>query len=48
MGSKLVEVRYVDAARQAKIDGKMDVFWLCLANRKRVLQKEMKQTKRSL
>ena len=42
------EIRYVDVARQALIDGKLVVFRRCLANRKRVLQKEMEQTKRSL
>lgn len=42
------EIRYVDTARQAKMDGKINIMMLCLANRKRVLQKEMEQTKRSL
>jgi hypothetical protein len=42
------EIRYIDTARQAKMDGKIHIMMLCLANRKRVLQKEMEQTKRSL
>lgn len=45
MESKRVEIRYVDAYRQAKKDGKTELMRLCLTNRKRVLQKEIEQRK---
>jgi hypothetical protein len=41
---KLVEVRYVDIARQALKDGNMQAFKLCVVNRQRVLKKEMAQS----